>query len=99
MPVKGDCESQAIVLARIRERLLEHLLVPQVHPVEHADPQADFASVGMKIGCAMDQLHGFSSRSLHAGKLQKRDHPRAQFIRSQREYFIQWQSVVYVEAS
>ena len=60
MPIERDRQRNSAVLARVRQRLLQNLLMTQVHPVEHADPDAHFASAGIQIGCAMDQLHGYS---------------------------------------
>src|SRR5688572_7290695 len=60
MPIERDCQRNSAVLACVRQRLFQHLLMTQVHPVEHTDPDAYFASAGIQIGCAMDQLHGYS---------------------------------------
>jgi hypothetical protein len=57
MPVEGHRQGKSIVLPRVRQRMLQHLLVPQVHPVKHPDPDAHLASATFQIGCPMDQLH------------------------------------------
>src|SRR6266487_169679 len=49
--VEGEDQRKGIMLPRVRERLADDLLMAEVHAVEEADGEADFAVAGLKLGC------------------------------------------------
>jgi hypothetical protein len=57
MPVEGDGESQPFVLFRIGPGLANHLLMAEVHAVEHSDGQRHFAPARLEIIRAVERLH------------------------------------------
>jgi hypothetical protein len=62
MPVERDRERNPLVLPRVGNRLPDHLLVPQVHPVEHADGHADLPAARLEFARLPDQLHVIPAR-------------------------------------
>ena len=57
MLIKCEDERDGIVLARVRDRLADDLLMTEMHAIKHADGQADFPSARGKFSCSVDDFH------------------------------------------
>jgi hypothetical protein len=55
MAVEGDDQRDAAMLVRVGDSLPDDLLVAEMHAVEDADGETDFASVRLEFGGLADQ--------------------------------------------
>ena len=59
MPVKRDDQRHRVVQPRIRHRLPDDLLMPQMHAVKNPDGQTDFAAAIAQFVCGVNDFHKF----------------------------------------
>jgi hypothetical protein len=57
MAVEGDHERNRIMLAGVGDGLPDDLLVAEMHAVENADGQTDFAAAVAQFVCDADNFH------------------------------------------
>ena len=73
MAVEGDGHRARFLLFGVGQGLADHLLVAEVHPIEDADGDADFARAGLQFPGSVDDFH---RRHLNAERGRRRSHCR-----------------------